>query len=130
VLGTIVMTSSDTGKSFVKRKVCSETTSLAYTHDYDHVQLEHDARFLAYFPYFEKIEYAHEITLLSVYVCVSVYPSIVAKQRLGKSPLIVARQRLGKNPPIVARKRLGRNVTAVTNTHATIKLFLEVSFLM
>jgi hypothetical protein len=51
-----------------------------------------------------------------VFVCVSLYPHIVAKQRLGKSTRIVARQRLGKNPPIVARQRLGRNVTAVTNT--------------
>jgi hypothetical protein len=42
-------------------------------------------------------------------VYVSVYPPIVARQRLGKSSLIVARQRLGKNPLIVARKRLGKN---------------------
>jgi hypothetical protein len=54
-------------------------------------------------------------------VCVSVYPPIVARQRLGKNPLTVARQRLGKNSPIAARQRLGRNVTAVTNTHATIE---------
>jgi hypothetical protein len=58
------------------------------------------------------------ITLLSVYV--SMFPPIVARQRIGKNPLIVARQRLSKTPPIVARQRLGRNVTAVTNTHATI----------
>jgi hypothetical protein len=63
-------------------------------------------------------------------VCVSVYPPIVARQRLGKSPPIVARQRLGKNPPIVARQRLGRNVTAVTNTHATIEELLDASFSM
>jgi hypothetical protein len=49
-------------------------------------------------------------------VCVSVYPPIVARQRLGKNPLIVARQ------------RLGRNVTAVTNTHATIEELLDASF--
>jgi hypothetical protein len=52
---------------------------------------------------FEKIEYAYEITLLSVQVCVCV-------------------------PPIVARQRLGRNVTAVTNTHATIEELLDESF--
>jgi hypothetical protein len=51
--------------------------------------------------------------------CLCVYPPIVARQRLGKSPLIVARKRLGKIPPIVARQRLGINVTAITNTHAT-----------
>jgi hypothetical protein len=69
---------------------------------------------------------------LSVYVrvCVSVYPPIVARQRLGKSHLIVARQRLCKNPPIVARQRLGRNVIAVTNTHATIEELLGASFSM
>jgi hypothetical protein len=43
------------------------------------------------------------------YLCVCVYPAIVAGQRLGKNPLIVARQRLGRNPPIVARQRLGKN---------------------
>jgi hypothetical protein len=45
-------------------------------------------------------------------------------------PPIVAWQRLGKNPPIVARQRLGRNVTAVTNTHATIKELSGASFSM
>jgi hypothetical protein len=49
------------------------------------------------------------------YLCVSVYPPIVARQRLGK------------NLPIVARKRLGRNVTAVTNTHATVVELLDAS---
>jgi hypothetical protein len=34
-------------------------------------------------------------------VCESVYPPIVARQRLGKNPHIVAKQRLGKNSPIV-----------------------------
>jgi hypothetical protein len=86
-------------------------------------------------------------------LCVSVYPPIVARQRLGKNPniarkrlgkdtLIVPRQRLGKNPPIVAkqwlgknllnfaRQRLGRNVTAVTNTHATTDELLDASFSM
>jgi predicted alpha/beta-hydrolase family hydrolase len=73
--------------------------------------------------------------------CVSVYPPIVARQRLGKSPLIVARQRVGKNsivdrqrlcknPLIVDGQRLGGNVTAVTNTHATIEVLLDVSFSM
>jgi hypothetical protein len=72
-------------------------------------------------------------------VCVSVYPLIVARQRLGKNPPIVVRQRLGKNPPIVVRQRLGKNppivarqrlginVTAVTNTHA-IEELLDVIF--
>jgi hypothetical protein len=63
-------------------------------------------------------------------VCMSVYPPIVARQRLGKSLLTVARQRLVKNPPVVARQRLGRKVTAGTNTHATIEEFLEASFSM
>jgi hypothetical protein len=40
--------------------------------------------------------------------CVSVYPPIVARQRLGKNPLLVARQRLGKNPVVVARQRLDK----------------------
>jgi hypothetical protein len=48
----------------------------------------------------------------------SVYPPIVARQRLGKSPIIVARQ------------RLGRNATAVTDTHATTEELLDASFLM
>jgi hypothetical protein len=65
-----------------------------------------------------------------VCVCLSVYPPIVARQRLGKNPLIVARQKLGKNVPIVARQRFGRNVTSVTNTHATIEELLEASFSM
>jgi hypothetical protein len=77
-----------------------------------------------------------------VCVCVSVYPPIVPRQRLGKNSLIVARQRLGKNPPIVARQRLGtnpiivvkqrlgRNLTAVTNTHATTEELLDESFSM
>jgi hypothetical protein len=80
--------------------------------------------------------------LLSLSVCVCVYPPIVARQGLGKNPPIVARQRLGnnpliiakqrldKNPPIVTRQRLSRNVTAVTNTHATIEELLDASFSM
>jgi hypothetical protein len=44
---------------------------------------------------------------LCIYVCVSLYHSIVVRQRLGKNHLIVARQRLGKNSPIVAGQRLG-----------------------
>jgi hypothetical protein len=66
--------------------------------------------FLAYFPYFEKIEQAYEITLMYVCVCLCI-------------PLIVGRQRIGKNRPIVSRQRLGRNGSAVTNTHATIEEF-------
>jgi hypothetical protein len=62
------------------------------------------------------MEYAYEITLLSVFV--SVYLPIVVTQRLGK------------NPRIVARQRFGRNVTAVTNTHATIEELLDASFSM
>jgi hypothetical protein len=64
------------------------------------------------------------------FVCVSLYPLIVARQRLSKSSLIVARQRHCKSPPIVARQRLGRNLTAVTNTHATIEELLDASFLI
>jgi hypothetical protein len=41
-------------------------------------------------------------------VCVCI-PTIVARERVGKSPLIVARQRLCKNPPIVARQSFGKN---------------------
>jgi hypothetical protein len=33
-------------------------------------------------------------------------------------------------PSIVARQGLGKNVTAATNTHVTIKEFLDVSFHM
>jgi hypothetical protein len=63
-------------------------------------------------------------------VCLYVYTPIVARKRLGKSPLIVTRQRLDKNPPIVARQRLGKNVTAATNTQATIEELLDASFSM
>jgi hypothetical protein len=63
-------------------------------------------------------------------VCVSVYPPIVARQRLGKNPLTVARQRLGNNPLVVARQWLSRNVTAVTNTHEIIDELLDASFSM
>jgi hypothetical protein len=104
--------------------------------------------------YFEKIEHAFQTTLLSVFMCVCVYPPIVARQRLGESPLIVARQRLGKNTPIVARQRLNkntlivarqrlgknslivarqrlcRNVTAAMNTHAIIEELFDASFSM
>jgi hypothetical protein len=66
----------------------------------------------------------------SLCLCVSVYPPIVARQRLGKNPLIVAGQRLGKNLAIVARQRIGRNITAITNTHATIEELLDESFSM
>jgi hypothetical protein len=65
-----------------------------------------------------------------LYVCVSVYPPIVARERLGKNPLIVAMQRLRKNLPIIAMQWLGRNVTAATNTHATIEELLDASFSM
>jgi hypothetical protein len=58
-------------------------------------------------------------------VCLYVYPTIVARQRLGKNPLIVVRQQLDNNPPIVARQQLGRNFTAVTNTHATLEELLD-----
>jgi hypothetical protein len=61
-------------------------------------------------------------------LCVSVYPPIVVRERLGENPLIVARQRRGKNPPIIAR--LGSNFTAVTNTHAAIEELLDTSFSM
>jgi hypothetical protein len=63
-------------------------------------------------------------------VCVSVYPPIVARQRLSTNSLFVARQRICENPPIVARQRLSINVTAITNTHATIEELLDTSFSM
>jgi hypothetical protein len=84
---------------------------------------------LAYFRILEK----NRVGLwddVAVCVCVSVYPPIVARQRLGKNPLIVARKRLGKNLLIVARQRLGRNVTAGTNIHSTIEDLLDASFSM
>jgi hypothetical protein len=59
-------------------------------------------------------------------MCVSVYPPIVARQRVCKNPLIVARQRLGKN--LLSLLVNGRNDTAVTNTHATIEELLDASF--
>jgi hypothetical protein len=63
-------------------------------------------------------------------MCVSVYPPIVARQRLRKNPIIFARQWLGEFPPIVARQQLGRNVTVVMDTHATIEELLDMSFSM
>jgi hypothetical protein len=64
--------------------------------------------FISILSYFVKIEYAYEITLLSVCVCVfRCIPPIVARQRLGKYPPIVTSQRFYKNPPIAARKLLG-----------------------
>jgi hypothetical protein len=90
-----------------------------------------DLRSLLYFKptllILKKIEYAYEITLLSVCVCplivamqrLSKNSLIIARQRLGKNPLIVTMQRFSKNPFTVARQRLGRNVTVVTNTQAT-----------
>jgi hypothetical protein len=64
-----------------------------------------------------------------VYVRACLYPPpIVARQRLGKSPLIVASQRLGKYPPVDARQQLSRNVTVVTNTHATVEDLLDALF--
>jgi hypothetical protein len=64
---------------------------------------------LAYFPYFEKNKsrLMRSRWCACVCLCVCVSP-IVARQRLGKSPLIVAGQRLGKIPPIVTRQRLGK----------------------
>jgi hypothetical protein len=69
---------------------------------------------LAYFPYFEKVKvlayfsnfekmkvglWDHIAVCVCARACVFLcIPPIVARQRLGKSPLIVARQRLGKNP--------------------------------
>jgi hypothetical protein len=60
---------------------------------YDRIWQRNAKQFI-YFPYFEQIEQAYEITLLCVYVCLCISP-IVARRRLGKNPLIVARQRLG-----------------------------------
>jgi hypothetical protein len=51
-------------------------------------------------------------------VCVSVYPPYRC----------YATARFGKIPPIFPRQRLDINVTAVTNTHATIKELLDASF--
>jgi hypothetical protein len=65
-----------------------------------------------------------------VCVCLPVYPPAVASQRPGKNTLIVARERLGKNPPVAAGQRLDSNVTAVRNTHATMKELLDASFSM
>jgi hypothetical protein len=42
-------------------------------------------------------------------LCVCLCTPIVARQRLGKSPLFVARQRLGKNPTIIAKQRCRGN---------------------
>jgi hypothetical protein len=84
--------------------------------------------FFTLLPYFEKINYAYVITLLSV--CVYIIPPIVARQRLGKNPLIIVRQLFGKNTLIVARQRLDRNVTAVTNTPATVEELLDALFSM
>jgi hypothetical protein len=42
-------------------------------------------------------------------VCVSMYPPIVARQRLGKNLLIVGRQRLRKNH-LIAGQRLGKTL--------------------
>jgi hypothetical protein len=53
-----------------------------------------------------------------VCVCLSVYPPIIARQRLGK------------NLPIVARQRLGRNVTTETITHATIEELVDAPLSM
>jgi hypothetical protein len=68
-------------------------------------------------------------SLCCLCVCLCI-PPFVASQQLGKNPLVVTRQRLDKNPLIVARQGLGRNVTAVTNTHVTIKELLDASYLM
>jgi hypothetical protein len=62
--------------------------------------------------------------MLAFCVCECI-PLIVARQRFGKNPPIIARQQPGKSPLIVAKQLIGRNVTAVTNTHATIKELLE-----
>jgi hypothetical protein len=56
--------------------------------------------------------------------------SLLANGSVKKNPLIVARQQLGENPLIVARQRLGRKVSAVMNTHETIKELLDASFSM
>jgi hypothetical protein len=48
-------------------------------------------------------------------VCLYVYPTIVAGQRIDK------------NSPIVARQRLGKIVTMATNTHATTEELMAAS---
>jgi hypothetical protein len=72
----------------------------------------------AYFPIFKNRVGLWDHVAVCVCMCLSVYPPIVARHRLGKNPLNVARQ------------RLGRNVTAITNTHAAIEEFLNASFSM
>jgi hypothetical protein len=82
-----------------------------------------------FFSILELTQYQYtKITLPSL--SLSLYPFIVARQRLGTNPFIVAMRRLSKYPHIIARHPLGRNVTAVTNTHATIEEFLDASFSM
>jgi hypothetical protein len=75
--------------------------------------------FLAYLPYFEKNKSRLMRSRCCLCVCVSVYPLIVARQRLGKNSLILARQWLGKNPLIVARQRLGKNPPVVVSQRLT-----------
>jgi hypothetical protein len=99
------------------------TSSLLTFPDQNYVE------FLAYFPILEK-QSSLMRSRCCLCVCVSVYPPIVVRQRLGKNLLIVSRQRLDKTPSIVTRQRLVRNVTAVTNTHATIEELLDASFSM
>jgi hypothetical protein len=61
--------------------------------------------------YFEKIEQAYEITLLSLCVCVCMcILSIVPRQRLDESPLIVARQHLRCYAVRVVSKKIRRLV--------------------
>jgi hypothetical protein len=84
---------------------------------------------LAYFPILKKKNRVGLWDHVALCVCVCLcIPPIVARQRLGKSPLIVARQLFGKNAPITDKQRHGRNVTAVTNRHATIEELLDASF--
>jgi hypothetical protein len=54
-----------------------------------------------------------------------VYP-IVARQRLGKSPLIVAMQRLGKNSFVVARQRLSKNPLIIARQRLGKKIALSL----
>jgi hypothetical protein len=67
---------------------------------------------------------------LCVCVFVPVFPSMVARQQLGRNRLTVAKQRHGTSLLMVARQRLGRNVAMVTNRHVTKEELLHASFSM
>jgi hypothetical protein len=67
---------------------------------------------LAYFSYFVKNISRLMRSRYCMCLCLLI-PPIVARKRLGKTPLIVARQRLGISLLIFARQRLGKNFLIV-----------------